>query len=139
MGIKVKFVTATFEKKICIDIRREVFIKEQNIPEELEMDDSRIIAKSYVALYKKNYVGTARYRETESGIKLERFAVLKQYRNLGVGKALVNCIINSLSSESKIYLHAQEQVVEFYTKLGFEKIGERFLEAGVPHFKLIRQ
>ena len=54
-------------------------------------------------------VGTARYRSTKQGIKLERFAVLKDYRGLGVGKALLSYAIMHL--EEKIYLNAQEQVV----------------------------
>ena len=85
----------------------------------------------------KIYVGTARYRFTDFGIKLERFAVLKSYRNLGVGKKLALYILNSIKGEKVIYLHAQESVIDFYSKLGFKKIGSQFFEAEIPHQKMI--
>ena len=101
------------------------------------MDDHKIEAKSIIASYINNYVGTARYQYKKSGVKLERFAVLKQYRNLGVGKALVKFILKSLNNESCIYLHAQETVIEFYDKLGFKKNGTQFYEADIIHQKMI--
>ena len=90
-----------------------------------------------IAKYKNKPVGTARHRFTRQGIKLERFAVLKDYRGLGVGKALLSYAINALGREKKIYLNAQEQVVGFYGKLGFKNTGVRFFEAEVPHFRMI--
>ena len=86
MGINIKFVDNEEELGICLSIRRRVFIEEQKIPEDIEMDDASVNAVSIYAIMNKEYVGTARYRETESGIKLERFAVLSEYRNLGIGK-----------------------------------------------------
>ena len=83
-------------------------------------------------------MGTARYRVTNNGTKLERFAVLKTYRNRGVGKALVEFILDTLNQDD-IYLHAQESVVDFYTPLGFKKIGKQFFEADIPHWKMIRK
>ncbi len=137
MAITVKFVNSEREKEICIFIRREVFIKEQKISKNIEIDDAKVSASYFLAKYKKKYVGTARYQNTDLGLKLERFAVLKDYRGLGVGKALVCYILNVIGRDKKIYLNAQERVVGFYKKLGFEKIGSRFFEAGVPHFKMI--
>ena len=55
----------------------------------------------------------------------------------GIGKALVKFILNTLNDDD-IYLHAQESVVDFYTLLGFKKIGKRFFEADIPHWKMIR-
>ena len=137
MAITVKLVNSEREKEICFFIRREVFIIEQKISKNIEKNDDKILASYFLAKYKKKYVGTARYQKTDLGLKLERFAVLKDYRGLGVGKALVGYILNVIGRDKKIYLNAQEQVVGFYKKLGFEKIGRRFFEAGVPHFKMI--
>jgi predicted GNAT family N-acyltransferase len=72
-------------------------------------------------------------------MKLERFAVIKQYRGYGVGKALVLFILEELKMEESIYLHAQESVIKFYTKLGFKIVGDRFFEADIPHIKLIKK
>tara|TARA_B100001175_G_C19421000_1_gene596079 strand:- start:734 stop:1150 length:417 start_codon:yes stop_codon:yes gene_type:complete len=137
MSIKIKRVSSIEEHQNCLSIRKKVFIEEQGIPGDIEMDDDRVNATNFYALFAEECVGTARYRVTNNGIKLERFAVLKPYRNLGIGKALVKFILNTLNDD-EIYLHAQESVVDFYTLLGFEKIGKRFFEADIPHWKMIR-
>ena len=63
----------------------------------------------------KTPCATARYRKTEKGIKLERFAVLKQYRRKGYGNTILKRILEELkNNEDVIYLHAQVQVVDFY-------------------------
>jgi len=138
MDIVIKPARTIKENKMCLKIRRKVFIEEQQIDEKIELDDDRVKAFNFIALYNDRYVGTARYRITDSGIKLERFAILKPYRKLGIGKSLVKYLKKSLINESKVYLHAQKQVVDFYKKLGFKKTGKIFYEAGVPHYKLIR-
>lgn len=139
MGINVKYVNNDKEKDICLSIRRKVFVEEQNIPENIEMDDELVQAICVCAILDKQYVGTARYRETSSGIKLERFAVLKEHRGLGVGKALVKFILNNLDQDQDIYLHAQEAVIDFYLLLGFKKVNDRFYEAEIPHWKMIKK
>ena len=137
MLINIKTAITKKDKKYCLFIRKEVFVREQRIPEKIEFDDKDLYSTYFIAKYKNQPVGTARYRSTKRGLKLERFAVLKDYRGLGVGKALLSYAINALGREKKIYLNAQEQVVGFYGKLGFKKIGVRFFEADVPHFKMI--
>ena len=138
MGINVKYVDNEKELDICFSIRRKVFIEEQDIPEDIEMDDILVNAQSICAIFDGEYVGTARYRETSSGVKLERFAVLKEHRFRGVGKALVNFIFDHFDQRKDIYLHAQEPVVDFYSLLGFKKVENKFYEAGIPHWKMIK-
>tara|TARA_B100000945_G_C20062607_1_gene448738 strand:- start:84 stop:506 length:423 start_codon:yes stop_codon:yes gene_type:complete len=137
MIIKIKTIATEKDKDICFALRREVFIEEQNISEKIEFDDERINATYFLALYKDTFVGTARYRSTDIGIKLERFAVLKPFRNLGIGKELVVYILDSIQNDTYIYLHAQESVIDFYSKLGFKKIGSQFYEAEIPHQKMV--
>ena len=139
MGINVKYIDNDKEIDICLSIRRKVFVEEQNIPENIEMDDELVQSICVCAILDKQYVGTARYRETSSGIKLERFAVLKEHRGLGVGKALVKFILDNLDQDQDIYLHAQEAVVDFYLLLGFKKVNDRFYEAEIPHWKMIKK
>ena len=81
-------------------------------------------------------IGTARYRPTDFGMKLERFAVLKEYRKFGVGSAMVLYILKKLENQKSIYLNSQKDVVNFYKKLGFEIIGEAFYEAEIAHYKM---
>ena len=137
MVISIKTATTKKDKGKCFSIRRDVFVREQNISGKIEFDDENVDAKYFIAQYKNIFVGTARYRLTDFGIKLERFAVLKSYRNLGVGKKLVLYILNSIKDDKFIYLHAQESVIGFYLKLGFKKIGSQFFEAEIPHQKMI--
>ena len=137
MVINIKTATTKKDKDKCFSIRRNVFVKEQNILEKIEFDDESIDATYFIAQYKNVYVGTARCRLTDFGIKLERFAVLKSYRNLGVGKQLALYILNSIKNEKLIYLHAQETVINFYSKLGFKRSGSQFYEAEIPHQKMV--
>jgi len=137
MVINIKTAITKKDKGKCFSIRRDVFVKEQNISEKIEFDDENVDATYVIAQYKNMFVGTARYRITGFGIKLERFAVLKSYRNLGIGKKLALYILNSFKNDKLIYLHAQESVIDFYSKLGFKRIGSRFFEAEIPHQKMI--
>ena len=137
MVINIKTAITKKDKDKCFSIRRNVFVKEQNISEKIEFDDKNIDATYFIAQCKNISVGTARCRLTDFGIKLERFAVLKSYRNLGVGKKLALHILNLIKDEKLIYLHAQETVIDFYSKLGFKRIGSQFFEAEIPHQKMI--
>ena len=137
MVINIKTATTKKDKSKCFSIRRDVFVKEQSISKKIEFDDENFDATYFIAQYNNIFVGTARYRFTDLGIKLERFAVLKTYRNLGIGKELVLYILNSIKDKKLIYLHAQESVTDFYSRLGFKRIGSQFFEAEIPHQKMI--
>ncbi|MFH2142985.1 MAG: GNAT family N-acetyltransferase [Bacteroidota bacterium] len=124
--------------KIALEIRNEVFVSEQNVDPNLEFDGFDQVSTHYLAIYKNIPVATARWRETDEGIKLERFAVLKDNRNKGFAKILLDQIIKDVSfRKKKIYLNSQTYVVGFYEKFGFEKIGDIFLEANIEHYKMI--
>ncbi|RVT98100.1 GNAT family N-acetyltransferase [Mucilaginibacter limnophilus] len=120
-------------------IRREVFVVEQNCPPELEWeyeDEST----HFLAIVNGEPAGVSRWRKTDKGYKLERFAVLKQYRGLGVGKALIKAVLNDLPADAGyIYLHAQVQAMGVYAKLGFVPTGPQFEEAGIQHFKMVKE
>lgn len=121
-------------------IRRKVFVQEQNVPEEEEWDEFEHLSKHYLAVYEGVGVGTARWRVTLTGdIKLERFAVLKEYRGKGVGEALVQAVLNDVPMREgvKIYLHAQLSAKEFYLKFGFIPEGEIFSECDILHVKMV--
>ena len=137
MEIKINIVTTDQEYKDCLYIREKVFIKEQKINKKLEYDDKKVSAIYIVAKINLIAIGTARYRSTEIGMKLERFAVLKEYRGLGVGKSLVSFLVKILKSEKNLYLNSQKKVAGFYEKLGFKIRGDVFYEAKIPHYKMV--
>ena len=123
-----------------LDIRNEVFIVEQGVSPELEIDEYESDAIYYLLFEGDEPVATARYRNTPEGVKLERFAVLPEYRHNGYASEMLRHILLDLKEEQQpIYLHSQEQVIGFYELFGFEKEGPRFFEADIPHFKMILQ
>ena len=90
-----------------------------------------------LALYENFPVGTGRWRETSKGYKLERFAVLQEFRNKGIGRDIVKFVLDQIPPEEMIFLHAQESVIKFYKDLGFTIIGSTFIEADIVHAKMI--
>jgi len=119
-------------------IRHKVFVLEQKVDHKLEHDSNEDTSFHYLAYFNQTPCGAARYRLTNNGIKLERFAVLAAYRNKSVGVALLKKILEDcLSSNKKIYLHAQISAYNFYHKNGFIEVGEHFYEAGIEHVEMI--
>ena len=116
-------------------IRTTVFIEEQNVPEELEWDEFDDESIHVLAYYDNNIVGTARLLQDGH---IGRMAVLKQHRNRQVGKSLLNYLIDLANKKGyeTIELSAQEHAVEFYKKLGFTKVSDVYLDAGIPHYDM---
>ena len=137
--IKVRKVTDPAELEKVFAIRRIVFVGEQNCPPELEWefeDESN----HFLATLDGEPAGASRWRKTDKGYKLERFAVLQEYRGFGVGQELVKVVLADLPSDADyIYLHAQIQAVGLYEKFNFEKTGPEFEEAGIRHYKMIKK
>ena len=123
---------------IAFEIRNKVFVIEQNVDPKLEYDEFEEIAIHYLAYDENTPVATARWRHTDCGIKLERFATLKEYRNKGVGSAILKEVLKDvLSHPLTIYLHAQLPAVQFYEMHGFVKEGGIFYEADMAHYKMV--
>jgi predicted GNAT family N-acyltransferase len=137
MNIEVFQASQDEEFEAVYNIRRKVFIEEQQVPEIEEYDGYEPISHHYLALFEGKPAGCARWRITPwQSIKLERFAVLLPYRKKGIGAAVLNKILHDLPASYPIYLHAQESAIGFYEKNNFRKEGERFFECEIPHFKM---
>lgn len=141
MSLQVEKISneSTFEQ--AVQIREQVFVIEQKVNKADEYDQYEGVSTHFIAKWDGQPVGTARWRFTEQGIKLERFAVLKEFRGKGVGQGLVQAVLKDIQSNSKAegkvkYLHAQLDAVPLYEKFGFEKIGDRFEECNIQHFKM---
>lgn len=128
-----------FEKDLfgqACAIRRSVFVEEQGVDPMLEYNNEEE-SNHYLVLYNEIPVGTGRWRETAEGIKLERFAILPQFRNKGIGTELLKKILaDILPAGKKVYLHSQQKAVSFYQRQGFIKEGTSFTEAGIKHFSM---
>lgn len=135
--IQVKKAVSSSQLKDIYHIRKIVFIEEQQCPPELEWEDEEE-AVHFLASFNNVPAGTARWLKTENGYKLQRFAVLKEFRTKGVGQALVKFILEDLPLEAKfVYLHSQAHACSFYSNFGFVTEGDEFMEAGIRHYKMI--
>ena len=115
-------------------IRRKVFVEEQGVDRNLEYDKEDQ-SHHYLLLLAGKPIATARWRETEKGIKLERFAVLPEFRNRGFGEMILEAVLNDVKPSGKtVYLHSQSRAVTFYERNGFVRQGEMFAEAGIEHY-----
>lgn len=139
--IEVKKVTTQEELDTAFQIRETVFVKEQEVDPEEEYDVFEVSSTHFLASIDDQPAGTARWRTTDNGIKLERFAVLSSARGKGVGQALVKKVLEDIDSgpDNKgktLYLHAQLSAVSLYEKFGFEKEGEQFIECDISHYTM---
>jgi predicted GNAT family N-acyltransferase len=139
LAITFKTVQDKKELEQAFAIRRNVFVDEQQVPEELELDDWDQTSTHLLALESSKPVGTCRLRWIDpTTVKAERVAVLSPKRNTGTGKQLMSAL-EQLAKEKgahSIILNAQIQVLPFYEKLGYQSIGAPFMEAGIEHIKM---
>ena len=122
-------------------IREQVFVIEQKVDPKLERDEFEASAHHFLAKIAGLPVGTARWRITEKGVKLERFAVLEEARGNGVGQALVEAVLediekNAQSRNQVRYLNSQLQAIPLYLKFGFKKVGDVFEECNILHYRM---
>jgi predicted GNAT family N-acyltransferase len=133
---EVRKVTDPADLEKVFAIRREVFVGEQNCPPELEWEYEEE-SNHFLATVDGEPAGASRWRKTDKGYKLERFAVLKNFRGYGVGQALVQAVLDDLPQDATyVYMHAQIQAVTLYERFGFVKTGPEFEEAGIRHYKM---
>ena len=123
-----------------MEIRKKVFITEQNVPVELEIDEFEKTSTHFLALVDGIPSGVGRLRLKHSYVKFERIATLTTLRGAGVGRKLTTYMLEFARKAFPTYLpamHAQESAIGFYKKLGWIEVGEKFLEAGIVHQVLI--
>ncbi|WP_336318420.1 GNAT family N-acetyltransferase [Streptomyces lavendofoliae] len=134
-------------------VRREVFVVEQGVPEDLEYDAYDATAVHVLAVRRADgaALGTGRllYGADAAGKtggaegvgSLGRLAVAAPARGLGVGAALVRAIEDAARARglTAVDLHAQTRATGFYERLGYEAYGEEFQDAGIPHLAMRRR
>ena len=121
------------QKKTALSlVRRNVFIEEQQVPEELEWDEFDNLSHHILALIDHQPVATGRIKADG---QIGRMAVLKEFRQQGIGSLILNALIDYARQQQykNIYLHAQLSAIDFYTKHGFTICSDEFMDAGIPH------
>ena len=120
----------------CLEVRKEVFVEEQNVPLEIEVDEYEKEAVNILLTLDDRPLGTVRYRDIGDGVaKVERMAVRKSARGTHLGQALMNFVhIHARDNGYKrTKLGAQVHALKFYEKLGYEVTSDEFDDAGIPH------
>jgi predicted GNAT family N-acyltransferase len=139
-GVEVRVVETEAELNACIDLRRSVFVEEQDVPEDRELDGLDGEATHLLA-WDGYPVGTLRVRdygtdEKGNGVaKLERVAVEASRRGEGIGRELMAHVEAHCAAGGYdvVHLEAQVPVVEFYERLGYTVTSKEFEDAGIPH------
>ena len=117
-------------------IRDIVFVQEQCVPKNIEMDGKDVDCNHFLIRSKNEPIGTARLQR---GGKIERVSILKPERKKGLGTKLMRFIIDSAKKREieRVYLHSQKDSIDFYKGLGFRVNGPMFQEAGINHVLMV--
>ncbi len=135
--MKIK-IASEQEKQEVFALRFEVFVDEQGVPPEIELDSEDERALHILAEENGMTVGCARVIFHEKEAHIGRLAVKKAYRGKGVGASICRFVIEDCKKKGclRIWLGAQLHAVGFYEKLGFRPRGEVFLDAGMEHIEM---
>lgn len=139
--MEIKIVETDAQRKDAYFVRNTVFVDEQNVPAELEIDELEEEAIHFVGYEKNEPVAASRLRLVEEYGKLERICVLKGYRGLSFGKQIIQEMERIITEKGfkKAKLNAQVQAEEFYGSLGYKTISGEFMDAGIPHVTMTKQ
>src|SRR5918993_324436 len=137
--ITVRRISSEKELEQAMRIRIRVFVREQGVPAEIELDDDDKRAFHLLASLGGRAVGTARIVMRGDQAKIGRMAVLKSHRRKKVGRKLLTRALLTAKKHGarKVYLHAQVAVLRFYESAGVRCVGPVFDEAGIAHRKMI--
>jgi ElaA protein len=126
--------------ELCYDIRRAVFVGEQGVPLELELDDKDAVATHFLMTSAEGgaAVGTARFYEKDSAAKIGRVAILRESRGRGFGALLMSAVLAEARRQGyrRAMLDSQTYAIPFYERLGFAAEGPEFDDAGIPHRRM---
>ncbi len=161
MTVEVRRAETDAERADALEVRRAVFVEEQGVPEDLEMDGRDGESIHFVAYDadaaagesserddaddpgpdNRRPIGAGRLREVGDGVgKVERIAVLQPHRGEGAGREIMRTLETTAAERglSKLVMHAQTPVEEFYRKLGYETTSDEFEEAGIAHVEMAK-
>jgi predicted GNAT family N-acyltransferase len=121
------------------DLRVRVFVAEQGVDASEELDDLDEVATQIIAADESGVIATCRLRQVEDDVwKLERMAVDRRVRGLGVGGRLLSGAEREVRSHGarEMVMNAQRPAEGFYASHGYRPEGKTFLEAGIEHVRM---
>ncbi|SEP85354.1 GNAT family N-acetyltransferase [Piscibacillus halophilus] len=122
-------------------VRTKVFIEEQHVPPEIEVDEHEGDAVHFVGYLNDQPIAASRLRIIDDSGKLERICVLKDHRGQHYGVQMIEAMEQYLTQQnvSKSKLNAQTHAEDFYKKLGYHTISNEFMDAGIPHVTMVKE
>jgi predicted GNAT family N-acyltransferase len=134
-NLKVEIVKWIDDHAQLKNIREQVFIQDQKVTPELEWDGIDEKAIHFLVFKDNEAIGCARAIVIKNYMQLGRMAVLKKYRGIGIGSALLEkaIVTAKLKQLTSIHISAQCYAIDFYVKFGFEVISDIYLDAEIPH------
>ena len=124
--------------RLALEVRRQVFVLEQHVPEDVERDHYDATATHIVGIVDGSVVGALRLIFLPEHVKIGRVAVLRERRGLGVAGAMLRFAMAEARAQgtTRFYLTSQVDKVKMYEKLGFTAFGEEFEEGGMAHLAM---
>lgn len=139
-GLTVKPVTSVKTTTHMLKIRFEVFVEEQSVKLDEEIEDDEFTYMAFVLYKNDRPIGTVRYKHIDKNtVKIGRFAVVKDERGRGYGRQLMTFIESLIYVKVRplhLILGAQIQARPFYQSLGYEPVGAHYMEANIEHVKM---
>lgn len=122
-------------------IRKTVFVEEQGVPIEEEIDEQDRLAIHILVFDEGVPVGTGRVFEIEKQWYIGRVAVLRENRGKGIGRLIMEKLITYAKEQgaSRVFVHAQTNTMNFYRDLGFTERGAEFMDGGIPHKEMFKE
>lgn len=140
--MNIKIAATNEERDDAYSVRTKVFIHEQNVPAEEEIDQYEDEATHFV-LYDDSHspIGAGRFRILDGIGKVERICVLSTARQKGAGISIMKTIEDFASTNGikKLKLNAQVHAIPFYERLGYMAVSDKFLDAGIPHKTMVKE
>ncbi|RST75250.1 GNAT family N-acetyltransferase [Siminovitchia acidinfaciens] len=139
----MKVIQAGTEEQMqdAFNIRKKVFVGEQQVPIEIEIDEHEDNSAHFVLYDEEKPAGAGRFRILDGKGKVERICILPEYRGKGAGIQIMVDIEEYAKSlpVKELVLNSQSYAVPFYEKLGYSVVSDEFLDAGIPHRKMIKK
>jgi predicted GNAT family N-acyltransferase len=137
-SVTIKRVETEEDMEAAVGIRFRVFVDEQSVPPEIELDEFDAVATHAIALVDGVAVGTGRAIIEGDSARIGRMAVDQAHRRGGVGGLILKFLEDEAREQgaTEFVLHAQEYVKAFYAAHGYTEHGDMFMEAGIPHIEM---
>ncbi|MEK4562249.1 GNAT family N-acetyltransferase [Staphylococcus sp. FSL K6-3157] len=136
-----KIVTTPSMMEDAYSIRKQVFVLEQGVPLENEIDQYEAIA-THIIGYDENNIpfATGRFRPYDNAVKIERVAIISSHRKSGYGKLLMQFLeeIAKNQGHHSLMLNAQCHAQTFYESLGYKPFGKIFIEENIDHIAMTK-